>query len=394
MKDSASLNDSKSEAPAPVMVEVPFVDLKRQYANFKYEIRTAVNRVLASGVYTSGAELGKFESEFGQYCGVKHCFGVSNGKEALKIAMQALGVHAGDEVITVANAGMHGTNAILEIGARPRFAEIDPLSMTMSLDGLSGAITEETKAVIITHLHGHVAKVDELSRLVGQFGIAMIEDCFHAHGAKLKGRSVGTWGDIGCFGFSPTRNLGALGDAGAIITNSSTLARRVSEVIELGDYLSVHSNSHGRNSSKMDEIQAAVLCAKLPLLDEMNLKRRIIAQAYTINLDGANLNLGFQNHFDKSVYQNFVIKTPNRDFLKKRLQQEAIGWAIHYPQADYLNPACADLGYLPGMLPETENICSEVISLPCFPELSMGEVEKVCRVVKEALKEGKSQVNR
>jgi dTDP-4-amino-4,6-dideoxygalactose transaminase len=387
MTETTAKKNLNREIYAPQPVEIPFVDLKRQYADYKYEIRTAINRVLNSGIYTSGSELGEFEAEYAAYCGVKYCSGVSDGKQALKIAFQALGIHAGDEVVTVANAGMHSTNAILEIGAVPHFAEINPVTMIMTLEGLTRAITANTKAVIITHLYGLVADMEGFSALTSQFNLALIEDCFQAHGAKINGQSVGTWGDIGCFGFSPARNLGALGDAGAIITNNPTIAHRVEEIIEQGEYLTSKANFSMSNSSSMDEIQAAVLRAKLPLLDEMNLKRRMIAQAYMINLEASNSRLGFQNHHEKSVYQNFVVRTPHREMLKKRLQEKSIGWAVHYPQADYLNSACLNLGYQPGMLPATEQACAEVISLPCFPELAMGEVEKVCTVVNETLEE-------
>jgi dTDP-4-amino-4,6-dideoxygalactose transaminase len=369
--------------------EIPFIDLKRQFSDFKYEIKTAINRVLSSGTYTSGPEVEAFESEFAAYCGVQYCTGVSNGRQAIKIALQSLGIHPGDEVVTVANAGLHSTNAIREIGAIPHFAEIEAATMTISLEGMTNAITADTRAVIVTHLHGQVANLEGLIALADQFNIAVIEDCFQAHGAEFNGRSVGTWGDIGCYGFSPTRNLGALGDAGAIITNDPLIAQSVREIVDSGGYINTSANSDGGNSRSMDEIQAAVLRAKLPLLDELNLKRRLIAQAYMINLDASNSVLDYLNHRDKSVFQHFVVRTPQREVLQKSLELNRIGWAVHYPQADHLNSACSDLGYLPGMLPETELVCSEVLSLPCYPELTMGEVEKVCAAVNEALSEFK-----
>lgn len=389
MTESATKKDFETAGRIFQPGEIPFIDLKRQFTDFKYEIKTAINRVLHSGIYTSGPEVELFENEFAAYCGGQYCTGVSNGRQAIKIALQALGIQSGDEVVTVANAGMHSTNAILEIGALPHFAEIDPVTMTMSLEGMTSAITPDTRVVIVTHLHGQVANLEGLCALAGQFNIAVIEDCFQAHGAEFNGRSVGAWGDIGCYGFSPMRNLGALGDAGAIITNDPIIAHGVREIVDSGGYHNTSVNSGGGNSRSMDEIQAAVLRAKLPLLDELNLKRRMIAQTYMINLEASNSVLDYLDHRDKSVYQHFVVRTPQREALQQILKLNRIGWAVHYPQADHLNPACSDLGYLPGMLPETELVCSEVLSLPCYPELTMGEVEQVCAAVNGTLSEFK-----
>lgn len=366
---------------------VPFVDLKRQYSQFKYDIRTAINRVLASGYYTSGPEVEAFEAEFAAFCGVPYCVGVSSGTEAIEMGLKALGIKSGDEVVTVANAGLHSTLAILEIGAQPLFAEIDPITMTMSPEGLINAITPRTRVVIITHLYGRVANLPALCAIADQFDLAVVEDCFQAHGASLDGKPVGSWGDMGCLCFSPVKNLGALGEAGAIIVRDLNLAKNLRILRQYNR--SENNNSHysGEKPRSMDEIQAAVLRAKLPMLEEMNLKRRMIAQTYNINLDTSNSKLHCDYHPEQSVFQLFVVRTDHRDLLRDSLERRGIGCGVHYAMPDHLHDACQNLGYLPGMLPETELASREVLSLPCYPELTSWEIEQVCVAVNECLAE-------
>ena len=377
--------DFERTSLSTVQEEVPFIDSKRQYTQFKYDIKSAINRVLASGHYTFGPEVEAFEAEYAAFCGVSHCVGVSSGVEAIVIALQALGVRHGDEVVTVANAGMHSTLAIREIGAIPLFAEIDPISMNMSPEGLIRAITTLTRAVVVTHLFGRVARIKELLAITRQFDLALVEDCFQSHGASLDGKPVGSWGDIGCYCFSPTRNLGAVGEAGAIITGEAELAENARNLRHNGGspHLSPFNTIGGPNL--MDEIQAAVLRAKLPLLEEWNLKRRMIAQTYNINLDTSDSKLQCDYDPKHSVFQNFVVRTPYREHLVESLLHKGIGCAVHFPIPDHLQTACSDLGYLPGMLPETEKASTEVLSLPCFPELTSWEVEQVCYAVNESL---------
>jgi dTDP-4-amino-4,6-dideoxygalactose transaminase len=387
MAEQIVKTDIERTSVSTIQEEVPFIDLKRQYTQFKYEIKSAINRVLASGYYTSGPEVEAFEEEYAAFCGVPHCVGVSSGVEALEIALEALGVRQGDEVVTVANAGMHSTIAIREIGAIPLFAEIDPTSMNMSPEGLISAITPRTRAVVVTHLFGRVAKMKELLAITHQFDLALVEDCFQAHGASLDGKPVGSWGDIGCYCFSPTRNLGAVGEAGAIITREAKFAENARNLRHNGgDPHPSQFNPSGRSNS-IDEIQAAVLRAKLPLLEEWNLKRRMIAQTYNINLDTSGSKLQCDYHPEHSVFQNFVVRTPYREHLYESLVRKGIGCGVHFPIPDHLQTACSDLGYLPGMLPETEKASAEVLSLPCFPELTSWEVEQVCFGVNESLSE-------
>jgi len=263
---------------------IPFIDLTRQYSRYRYEFKLAIDRVLNSGIYASGAEAEAFEDEFGAYYGSPYCISASSGTQALEIGLAALGLGPGDGVITVANAGMHSTTAIQTIGALPQFAEIDPQTLTMSPEGLQSAITDESRAVVITHLYGRVADIEALAEIAFRENLLLIEDCFQANGACIDGKFVGTFGQLGSFCFAPAKTMGALGKAGAIITPDEETARRARKIRLNGDVLPRDAQLAWSRSRFMDEIQAAVLRVKLPLLKEMNLNRRMIAQTYAINL--------------------------------------------------------------------------------------------------------------
>jgi dTDP-4-amino-4,6-dideoxygalactose transaminase len=365
--------------------EVPFVDLKRQYNQYKYEIKLAINRVLASGVYTLGPETDAFEREFAAYYQVPYCVGVSSGTEAVEIGLRALGIKKGDGVITVANAGMHSTSAIRNIGAVPQFVDVDRLTMTMSSESLAETISPSTRAIVVTHLYGRVADLEAISEIAKRFDLHLVEDCFLANGANLNGKMIGTWGDVGCFCFSPTRNLGALGEAGAILTNDVKIARKARDLRKDGFNLELNPNEFHTKSSLMNEIQAAILRAKLPMLDEWNLKRRMIAQTYNIHLDGSNSNIQFDYQNDGSVFQLFVVRIPKRDYVKSFLESKEIGSAIHYAIPDHLWIASLNSNDSRVHLPETEKSSAEVLSLPCYPELTSWEIEQVCVTVNESL---------
>jgi dTDP-4-amino-4,6-dideoxygalactose transaminase len=373
----------KSDGAPEYLDEVPFIDLKRQYNQYKYEIKLAINRVLASGVYTMGPETEAFEREFSAHYQVPFCVGVASGTEAVEIGLRALGIGDGDGVITVANAGMHSTSAIRNIGAVPQFVDVDPVAMTMSPDRLAEGIKPSTRAVIVTHLYGRVADMKAISEIAKQFDLYLVEDCFQANGANYDGMLVGTWGDVGCFCFSPTRNLGALGEAGAIVTRDANVANTARDLRKDGFNLGINPNEFHSKSSLMNEIQAAVLRAKLPLLEEWNLKRRMIAQTYNIHLDNTNSKIQFDYQIDGSVFQLFVIRTPKRDYIKSFLASKAIGSAIHYAIPDHLWIAGLNSRHPRVRLPETEKASTEVLSLPCYPELTSWEIEQICSVVNE-----------
>lgn len=356
---------------------IPFIDLTRQYSRYKYEFKLAIDRVLNSGIYASGAEAEAFEQEFGDYYGSTHCVTASSGTQALEIGLAALGIGPGDGVITVANAGMHSTTAIMTIGALPQFAEVDRQTLTMAPEGLQSAITEQSRAVVVTHLYGRVADIEVLAEIAARENLLLIEDCFQANGASVDGKFVGTFGQLGSFCFAPAKTMGALGKAGAIITPDAETARRARRIRLNGDDLPRDAQLAWSRSRFMDEIQAAVLRIKLPLLQEMNLNRRMIAQTYAINLAEAAGQLGAINQINGSVFQHYVIRTEQRDDLKKHLHEHGVGSTIHYPAPDYEYRGDSD-----GMkLAVTEKACREVLSLPCYPELNPWEVERVCELI-------------
>ncbi len=366
-------------------LKIPFIDLTRQYTKYRYELKLAIDRVLTSGIYASGDEAANFEHEFGKYYGIENCVSVSSGLQALETGLAALGIGPGDEVITVANAGMHSTAAIRALGAVPRFAEIDPGSLTMSAEGLQNALTPKTRAVVVTHLYGRVADIESLLAITESKALPLVEDCFQAAGASVNGKPVGTWGVVGCFCFAPAKNLGALGEAGALITRDPITAHKARLYRQNGDHLPRSTDLEWNKSRFMDEIQAAILRVKLPLLEEWNLRRRMIAQSYTICLNELAGSLSCPNQVNGSVFQHYVIRTEHRAQLQEALQQRGIGTMVHYPAPDYAYLPSGQLETQGSGLVQTEQACSTVLSLPCYPELNLWEVERVCEIIKQSL---------
>lgn len=369
------------------MSSVPLNDLGRQYQALKSVLDEAVARVLKSGWYILGPEVEAFEHEFAQYCQTSHCVGVANGTDALELGLRAVGITAGDHVVTVANAGMYSTTAIRAIGATPVFAEIDPQTLTMDPAALPAAITSRTRAVVVTHLYGRAADLVQLKAYTQRYGLALIEDCAQAHGAALDGRRVGSWGDVGCFSFYPTKNLGALGDGGAVVTNDAQVAGRVRRLRQYGWVRKYDSHVPGGRNSRLDEVQAAVLRAKLPYLDGWNLARNGVAEAYRAALEHEPLELPSPADVGAMIYHLYVVRVAQRDRLKNALVERGIRCDVHYPIPDHLQESCADLGYAMGALPQTERAAAEVLTLPCFADLSPGEIERVIDAVKAGLRE-------
>ncbi len=365
--------------------EIPFVDLTRQYSKYKYEIKLAINRVLTSGVYSCGPETEGFEAEFADYYGVPYSIAVSSGTRALEIGLAALGVQPGDGVVCVANAGMHSTAAIRAVGGVPQYAEIDPYTLTMSPESLENSITPITKAVVVTHLYGRVADLKSIAAITNRCNLPLVEDCFQANGAHLNGSKVGTGGQVGCFSFSPEKNLGGLGEAGAIITQDAATAEKARLIRQFGDNSDQNPDQSLNKSMFMDEIQAAVLRVKLPMLEEWNLRRRMIAQAYKMKFDALAIDLNYDFQINGSVFQHFVIRCVHRDMLQKKLSMKGVGSVVHYPKPDYFYSPKGQVGGNLELLLETEKACSEVLSLPCYPELRSWEVEIICLLVEECL---------
>lgn len=350
-------------------------DLARNDQMGLAELRDACARVIASGWYVLGRESVQFERSFAQYCGAAHCIGVANGTDALEIALRAADVQAEDNVVTIANAGMYSTIAINACAARPVFVDIDPLTMNMSLPSLLTALVPRPRAVIITHLYGRLAAVEQLSAAARDAGAVVIEDCAQAHGARRDGKLAGTFGDIGCFSFYPTKNLGALGDGGAVMTNDSTLADRARQLRQYGWGSKYRCEIPGGRNSRLDEIQAAMLSAKLGRLDGQNEERRAIARRY---FDGIrNPHVATQRRDEESdVVHLYVVRTPHRAALAAHLAASGVQTDIHYPLPDHRQPIFGER-FASLHLPATESLASEILTLPCHPKLTEEEIAHV-----------------
>lgn len=352
-------------------------DPKASYLAHADEIQAAIQRVLASGHYILGPEVAAFEQEFATYLGGGSLIGVANGTEALEICLRALGVGQGDFVATVANTVTATISAIEQTGARPVFVEIDPRTMVMNAEALEKLIATRgagVKAVIPVHLYGHPADMTAIMKVAQRHKVRVIEDCAQAHGAKIAGRHVSTWGDLAAFSFYPTKNLGALGDGGAVFTRDSGLAEKVRLLRQYGWRTRYMSEQPGRNS-RLDEMQAAILRVKLRFLDAENAHRRELAKHYCDRLKNLPLQLPSVISGVDHVWHQFVVRTPRREALRVWLESQEIICGVLYPVPVYRQPAYADPAVA---LPETEQACNEVLCLPCHPGLTTTDVDRVC----------------
>jgi dTDP-4-amino-4,6-dideoxygalactose transaminase len=356
------------------------VDLKTQYQNLQTEIDAAVARVLASGTFILDREVRAFETEFASYCGCSYGMGVSSGTAALHLALRAAGIGPGDEVVTVSHTAVATVAAIDLCGARPVLVDIDPQRYTMSPERFEAAITPRTRAVIPVHLYGCPAELTPILEIARRRNIFVIEDCAQAHGATYRGKRVGGWGDIAAFSFYPTKNLGAYGDGGALVTNDPSLAKRVILLRQYGWQERYISSLKGLNS-RLDELQAAILRVKLGSLDAWNARRQQLAHLYNELLQGYDLTLPSQPADAGHVYHQYVIRHAQRDRLKAFLFERGVYTYIHYPLPVHLQPGYKDLGYARGDLPATEMAAEQVLSLPMYPEMSEDSVREVSQAV-------------
>ncbi len=368
-------------------VEVPLIDLSRLEPSVAEAVSAAVDRVRTSGRYLLGDELAAFEAAFASYCETSQCVGVANGTDALELALRALGCGPGDAVATVANAGMYATVAILAVGARPLYVDIDADTMTMAPAALEAVISSPVKAVIVTHLYGRLADFESIAVVSQRAGAALIEDCAQAHGAERGRVRAGAFGAIGCFSFYPTKNLGAMGDAGALTTSDAKLAAALRALRTYGWSERFVARRTGGRNSRLDEIQAAVLNAKLPYVEGWNARRREIAAIYRQQLSGLDLVLPDTGGKDHVVHL-YVVRAANRDHLRARLGAAGIGCDVHYPLPDYRQPAlAAALGEVVP-LSETERAAAEVLTLPCHPWMTDQETAAVAAAVRAAVEAG------
>jgi dTDP-4-amino-4,6-dideoxygalactose transaminase len=356
---------------------------KAQYEAHKAEIDAAMARVLAGGWYVLGQEVKAFEEEFATYCGVRHGVGVGSGTEALHLALRACGIGPGDEVITTAHTAVATASAVEMCGAAPVFVDTEPDYFTLDPERVRAAITPRTKAIIPVHLYGQPADLGAVLDPARKHGLRVIEDCAQAHGASYRGKRVGSFGDMGCFSFYPTKNLGAVGDGGMVVTNDPGLAEKVRLLREYGWAERYVSHSVGFNS-RLDELQAALLRVKLRHLDADNAARARHASYYDIALRGLPFVLPKRRDGATHVYHLYVIRTPARDRVVARLRQEQVGALIHYPVPVHLQPGFRHRGRGAGSLPQTERAALEILSLPMYPELSRDELERVVQALHAA----------
>jgi dTDP-4-amino-4,6-dideoxygalactose transaminase len=349
---------------------IPIVDVTAQYLNLREQLDAAVRQVLAGGQFILGPNVTAFEKEAAAYLGSAHAVGLNSGTDALVLAMRALDIGPGDEVITSPFSFAATSEAIVANGARPVFADIDPATFNLDPAAVAAAVTPRTQAIVPVHLYGLPAQMDEIGRVAARHGLAVIEDCAQAFGATFAEQRVGTIGDVGCFSFFPSKNLGAYGDAGLLTTRSEQIARRVRSLRAHGAAVKYHHDEMGVNS-RLDELQAALLRVKLPYVQRWNQQRGAVAARYREGFAGhADVVLPAEPAGRRHVYHQFTIRLADRDAVRERLQAAFIQTMVYYPLPLHLQPLHRDLGYAAGAFPAAESAAREVLSLPMFPELS------------------------
>ncbi len=359
---------------------IPFLELKTQFQAIEPELRAAIDRVLARGWYVLGEECAAFEREFAAYLGIDHAAGVNSGTDAIGLALRALGIGPGDEVITAANTCVPTAVGIVSAGATLVLADADPRTHTIDVQSVASAITPKTRAIVPVHLYGHPCDMDPLIALARAHGLVVVEDCAQAHGARYRGKHCGTLGDAAAFSFYPSKNLGAFGDGGAVVTRDAEVAGRLRRLRHYGQADRYHHVDQGVNS-RLDEMQAAILRAKLPYLDAWNAARRGRALRYIERLRHCRAQMPVQAEWAESCWHLFVLQSPERDGLREHLKGRGIGTEIHYPVPLHLQPCYAHLGYREGQFPVSERACREVLSLPLYPELTLGAVDEICAAI-------------
>jgi dTDP-4-amino-4,6-dideoxygalactose transaminase len=357
-------------------MNIPLVDLRKQYAPLKGEILGGIERVLDGMHLFLGENVQGLENEFAQFCGVQHGIGVSDGTAALHIILRAMGIGPGDEVITVSHTFIATVEAIILAGARPVFVDIDPITYLMDVAQVKSRITPRTKAILPVHLYGQTVDMDPLLGLASQQGLKVIEDACQAHGAEYKGRKAGSLGDAAAFSFYFSKNLGAYGEGGFVTTNDDDLARKVRMIRDHGSERRYSHDLVGFNG-RLDEIQAVVLRTKLPHLEKWNEQRRLHASRYNELLKGTPAIAPVECPGNWHVYHQYVIRVPQRDELQAWLKSQGVFTGIHYPVPVHLQKALACLGHRAGDFAMTERVVTEALSLPMYPELTDEEIQYV-----------------
>lgn len=356
--------------------------LDRQYQAFKKEYLEKIEEVLDSGWYVLGKEVSAFEQEFAQYCGSQFCVGLASGLDALTMAFEVLKIGQGDEVLVPANTYIATVMGITKNGATPIFIEPDEF-YNMDATLIEAAITEKTKAICVVHLYGQIANMPEIMKIAKKHQLVVVEDCAQAHGASIQGKKVGTYGDIGCFSFYPTKNLGGFGDGGAITTDDPKLAEEFKMLRNYGSRVTYYFEKIGYNS-RLDELQAGLLRVKLKHLNQLNEERMQIADKYLSGIDNPLIQLP-KRAFEKEghIFHQFVVETEQRSQFIDYLKQHGIETKIHYPQPPHLAEAYEHLGYHEGDLPITEGMANRVLSLPIYNEMTEEEINYVIEIINQ-----------
>lgn len=357
-------------------MRVPILSLSEQYKSIEPEITAAIKEVLNSSRFILGQQAELFEKEFAEYCGISHAIGVNSGTDAIFLALKALGIKEGDEVLTVPNTAIPTVAAIRMTGAKPVFVDIDEATYLMNPELVPSKITPKTKAVVPVHLYGQCCDMNKIVSVAKENGLFVVEDACQAHGAEYAGKKAGTLSDIGCFSFYPSKNLGAYGDGGMIVTNDPVLQEKVKMMRNYGQPQRYVCSIEGINS-RLDEIQAAILRVKLKHLDNWNKKRAECVRLYKELIKNPKIILPFESQRGKHAHHLFVIRTKERDKLKKFLEENGIGTEIHYPIPIHLQKGYEFLMLKDGTCPVAERAMKEILSLPLYPELTREQITYV-----------------
>lgn len=361
---------------------ISLVDLTAQYHSIKKEIDAAVLSTLESGHFILGPQVTKFEESIASYLGVNHAIGLASGTDALVLALRALNIGAGDEVIIPAYTFFATAGTVMSVGAKPVFVDVDPQSYQINVNRIAAAITPKTKAIIPVHLYGHPAEMNPIFAIAREHNLKMIEDNAQGFGAEYLGAKTGSLGDIGCLSFFPTKNLGAFGDAGMVVTNDPALAERMRMLRTHGWRKKYYSEEVGYNS-RLDALQAAILQAKFPHVDSWNEKRRELAHRYSEHLAPLGVVIPVEREWAKHVYHLYIIRSAKRDELQAFLKRKGIASEVYYPLPPHLSVPCRAFGYKEGDFPHAELAARETLALPLYPELTLSQQDEVIAAVSE-----------
>lgn len=360
---------------------ISLVDLTAQYHSIKKEIDAAVLSTLESGHFILGPQVIKFEENIASYLSVKHAIGLASGTDALVLALRALNIGEGDEVIIPAYTFFATAGTVMSVGAKPVFVDVDPQSYQIDIHKIRSAITQKTRAIIPVHLYGHPAEMTPILEIARESNLKVIEDNAQGFGAEYLGQKTGSFGDIACLSFFPTKNLGAFGDAGMVLTNDIVLAERMRMLRTHGWKKKYYSEEVGYNS-RLDALQAAILQAKFPYLDAWNEKRRKLAYRYNEKLDSSGIVIPVEREWAKHVYHLYIIRSVRRDELQTFLKQKGIASEVYYPLPPHLSVPCRRIGYKEGDFPSAELAARETLALPLYPELTLAQQDEVIAAVK------------